>query len=110
MKKLQLAMNAGARAIENNKRLDGSTYIYDVFSDDKQEISYREASILLREQSESSGWISVDNRLPDGKGWYLVCSEGQRPYVAFFKGKTFPLNNHYHKIIAWQPLPSQYEV
>ena len=54
------------------------------------------------------GWIPCKDRLPEEKGWYLVYAKNQRPFVAYFKGKTFPLNNHYHEIIAWQPLPEPY--
>jgi len=45
---LALAMCAGARAIENNRRYDGATYSYGVFSGDKT-ISFYEAVGLLRE-------------------------------------------------------------
>lgn len=49
-----LAMAAGARAIENNKRLWGVSYCYDVFGEcgGSKEISYYEAAGLLRELSE----------------------------------------------------------
>lgn len=50
-------------------------------------------------------WTNVDDRLPEKADWYLVYAENQRPFVAYFKGKTFPLNNHYHKITHWMPLP-----
>lgn len=60
------------------------------------------ALIDYRKQSE---WISVEERLPNKADWYLVYAENQRPFVAYFKGKTFPLNNHYHKITHWMPLP-----
>ncbi len=56
----------------------------------------------------NSGWIPCSERLSDNKGWYLVYAKNQRPFVAYFKGKTFPLNNHYHEIVAWQPLPEPY--
>lgn len=54
--KLHLAMLAGARAIENNKRLCGTTYCYDVFGEfgGPKEISYYEAAQLLREAGEAS--------------------------------------------------------
>ena len=65
-------------------------------------------AITCMERQLTNGWIPVDSRLPKERGWYLVHAEGQRPYVAFFKGNTFPLNNHYHKIVAWQPLPEPY--
>lgn len=51
--RLVLALNAGARAIENNKRLAGTTYVVDVFSENPKEISYCEAAKLLREFSET---------------------------------------------------------
>lgn len=57
----------------------------------------------------NDNWIPVTERLPESKGWYLVYSKGQRPYVAYFKGNTFPLNNHYHEIIAWRELPEPYK-
>lgn len=47
--RVRLAMNAGARAIENNKRLFGVSYVNDVFGDNPQEISYSEAAKVLRE-------------------------------------------------------------
>ena len=46
--KLLLAMSAGARAIERNKRLIGITYVYDLFGDSPKELSYFEAAGVLR--------------------------------------------------------------
>lgn len=50
-----LAIAAGARAIENNKRLFGVTYMWDIFSKfgGPKEISYAESAQILREMSES---------------------------------------------------------
>ena len=68
-----------------------------------------EASDMERSVEDcGGGWIPCKDRLPEEKGWYLVYAKNQRPFVAYFKGKTFPLNNHYHEIIAWQPLPEPY--
>lgn len=50
---LVLAMNAGARAIENTKRYHGAVYTKDVFSDSPQEISYLLAAKVLREASDA---------------------------------------------------------
>lgn len=50
---LILAMNAGARAIENTKRYHGAVYTKDVFSEDSQEISYLSAAKMLREVSDA---------------------------------------------------------
>lgn len=48
---LVLAMNAGARAIENTKRYHGAVYTKDVFSENPQEIPYLLAAKVLREVS-----------------------------------------------------------
>ena len=50
---LMLAMNAGARAIENTKRYHGAIYTKDVFSESPQEIPYLQAAKLLREVSDA---------------------------------------------------------
>jgi hypothetical protein len=50
---LILAMNAGARAIENTKRYHGAVYTRDVFSESPQEIPYLQAAKVLREVSDA---------------------------------------------------------
>lgn len=52
---LALAMLAGARAIETNRRCAGATYIRDPFGekDGPLELSYYEAAKTLREEGES---------------------------------------------------------
>lgn len=50
---LMLAMNAGARAIENTKRYHGAVYTKDVFSASPQEIPYLQAAKVLREVSDA---------------------------------------------------------
>lgn len=50
---LMLAMNAGARAIENTKRYHGTVYTKDVFSESPQEILYLQAAKVLREVSDA---------------------------------------------------------
>ena len=50
---LMLAMNAGARAIENTKRYHGAVYTNDVFSEASQEIPYLLAAKVLREVSDT---------------------------------------------------------
>ncbi len=50
---LMLAMNAGARAIENTKRYHGAIYTKDVFSESPQEIPYLLAAKVLREVSDA---------------------------------------------------------
>ncbi len=52
--KTLLAISAGARAIENNKRLWGTRYCWNVFgvNGEPKEISYYEAANILRQLSE----------------------------------------------------------
>ena len=50
---LVLAMNAGARVIENTRRYHGAVYSKNVFSDDSQEIPYLQAAKVLREVSDA---------------------------------------------------------
>lgn len=50
---LMLAMNAGARAIENTKQYHSSIYTKDVFSESPQEIPYLQAAKVLREVSDA---------------------------------------------------------
>lgn len=50
---LMLAMNAGARAIENTKRYHGAVYTKDLFSEESQEIPYLLAAKVLREVSDA---------------------------------------------------------
>lgn len=52
MDKLILAMLAGARAIDQSKRLSGATYVYDVFAENQEKISYFEAENLLLETAD----------------------------------------------------------
>ena len=50
---LVLAMNAGARAIENTNRYHGAIYNKDVFSENPQEIPYLLAAKVLRDSSDA---------------------------------------------------------
>ena len=50
---LMLAMNAGARAIENTKRYHDAIYTKDVFSESPQEIPYLQAAKVLRGVSDA---------------------------------------------------------
>lgn len=50
---LVLAMNAGARAIENTRRYHGAVYSKNVFSENSQEIPYLLAAKVLREVSDA---------------------------------------------------------
>ena len=54
-----------------------------------------------------NGWISVKARLPEYAGWYLVCFNERLMTIAYFKGKSWPFDNHYHTITHWMPLPER---
>ena len=67
---LMLAMNAGARAIENAKRYHGAIYTKNVFLESPQKIPYLQAAKVLREVSDAPAadvapvvhgrWVCVD--------------------------------------------------
>ena len=50
---LMLAMNAGARAIENTKHYHGVVYTKDLFSENPKAIPYLQAAKVLREVSDA---------------------------------------------------------
>ena len=53
---LYLAMRAGARAIKNNKRLWGTSYLFDIFGEfgGPKEIAYLEAARILQDAAEEA--------------------------------------------------------
>lgn len=84
--KLRLALLAGARAIENNRRLHGTIFCHDPFGN-CQELPYLEAAKILREAADGqicpapqarvagmSEWISVKDRLPERAVPVLICN------------------------------------
>ena len=72
---LILAMNAGARAIENTKRYHGAVYTKDVFSESPQEIPYLQAAKVLREASDApaADVAPVVHKRWDDSGRYTLC-------------------------------------
>lgn len=81
---LMLAMNAGARAIENTRRYHGAVYTKDLFSEDSQEIPYLLAAKVLREVSDIPAVDAVPVVRCGGCEYslsycgYLVCSLSAR--------------------------------
>lgn len=123
---LILAMNAGARAIENTKRYHGAVYTKDVFSESPQEIPYLQAAKVLREVSDAPAadvapvvrWVLTDEKLPpEGKDvlcWYEYFRYGSfnRMYQTYGIGFQFNgnwggevANGRSAKVLAWMPLP-----
>lgn len=123
---LILAVNAGARAIENTKRYHGTVYTKDVFSESPQEIPYLQAAKVLREVSDAPAadvapvvhWVLTDEKLPpDGQDvlcWYEYFRYGafNRMYQTYGIGFQFNgnwggevANGRSAKVLAWMPLP-----
>lgn len=50
-------------------------------------------------------WVSIKDKQPQKSGWYLVYYNGNAMTVAYFKGKSWPFDNHYHNITHWCLLP-----
>lgn len=76
---LMLAMNAGARVIENTKRYHGAVYTKDVFSESPQEIPYLQAAKVLRETSDAPvadvAPVVHGRKIEDGDiGCFWLCS------------------------------------
>lgn len=123
---LMLAMNAGARAIENTKRYHGAVYTKDVFSESPQEIPYLQAAKVLREVSDASTadvapvvhWVLTDEKLPpewqDVLCWYEYFRYGALNRMCQTYGIGFQFNGNWGgevangrsaKVLAWMPLP-----
>lgn len=63
----------------------------------------------------NDGWISVEERLPEGTGYYLAQLSRKLPnedysdrVVVLFNGEEKEFMCYAKLIIAWQPLPEQY--
>ena len=91
-KELVLAMNAGARAIENTMRYHGTVYSRNVFSESPQEIPYLLAAKVLRgvEDAPAADVAPVVHAqwIEDGSG-IIICPECKRGYNLIAK------YNHY---------------
>lgn len=84
---LMLAMNAGARAIENTKRYHGAVYTKDVFSESPQEIPYLLAAKVLREVSDAPAAdvapVVHGRKIEDGQLVEVVrCKDCENSYYA----------------------------
>lgn len=69
---LILAVGAGARAIENNKKYQGTFYMRDIFADEA--IEYAAAAKLLRSVED----IPAADVAPVVHGWWKVQIESER--------------------------------
>lgn len=92
---IMLAMNAGARAIENTERYHGAVYTKDVLSENPQKIPYLLAAKVLREVSDTSAadvaqvvhgrWNVVAGRKLDN----AICSNCGRHFQAYYEAYRF---------------------
>lgn len=64
----------------------------------------------------NDGWISVEERLPEGTGYYLAQLSRKLPnedysdrVVVLFNGEEKEFMCYANLIIAWQPLPERYK-
>lgn len=97
---LVLAMNAGARAIENTRRYHGAVYSKNVFSDDSQEIPYLLAAKVLREVSDAP----AADAAPVVHAEWIVCGDGDNvPWMCSHCGKT---TAHKYKVMYGKYCPN----
>lgn len=54
-------------------------------------------------------WISINERLPQEKGWYLVTREDGKVDLGYWFTNEGWKEGFNSKIIAWQPLPKPYK-
>ena len=66
-------------------------------------------------EKENDGWISVEERLPEEGGTYIITvKDGEREIISFAKWqnryKHFDMTGKraYWRVIAWRPLPEPY--
>ena len=96
-----------------NKALD-SLHTKILNSKFAEEVTQEEIEALI--EAKNNGWISVDDRLPEEKGLYMVTQEiysldGKRLLRTVISDVLFnSVNQKWDisdnlKVIAWQPLP-----
>ena len=96
---LVLAMNAGARAIENTRRYHGAIYNRDVFSESPQEIPYLLAAKVLRGVEEAP----AADVAPVRHAEWVVCGDGDNvPWMCSHCGKT---TAHKYKVMYGKYCP-----
>lgn len=96
---LVLAMNAGARAIENTRRYHGAVYSKNVFSETPQEIPYLLAAKVLRGVEDAP----AANVAPVVHAEWVVCGDGDNvPWMCSHCGKT---TAHKYKVIYGKYCP-----
>ena len=91
---LMLAMNDGARAIENTRLYHGAIYTKNVFSKSPQKIPYLQAAKVLREVSDATaadvatvvhgrwvGWGKSGTPTYENYGTCSVCGEDAEIYT-----------------------------
>ena len=67
--------------------------------------------IEIVEQQPKTDWIPCEERLPDKRGNYLVCSKGVTWVANWFLNTWWGIEKRcrYSDVEAWQPLPQPYK-
>lgn len=91
---LVLAMNAGARVIENTRRYHGTVYSKDVFSETPQKIPYLLAAKVLRGVEDAptadvapvvhGRWDVVEGRIENA-----ICSKCGRHFQSYYEEYSY---------------------
>ena len=128
---LRISRNGGCLTFENLQNGDGSlqsgdggySFVLDDGKTPKESNSpdavngatYANIGGLHGDNTKNDGWISVEERLPEEAGTYIINAlTGERNIVTFAKWqnryKRFDMTGArtYWKIIAWRPLPEPY--
>lgn len=128
---LRISRNGGCLTFENLQNGDGSlqsgdggySFVLDDGKTPKESNSpdavngatYANIGGFHGDNTKNDGWISVEERLPEEAGTYIINAlTGERNIVTFAKWqnryKRFDMTGArtYWKIIAWRPLPEPY--
>lgn len=100
------------------REVEGTTELMEQAADTIEALSAKlaEANMEWSDRYYSGGWISVEDRLPEKDGFYLVTMDGEiagedKPFTGlteFENGKWFDDEDDYQCVLAWQPLPEPY--
>lgn len=64
------------------------------------------AANLYHAGYKRSEWISVDDRLPESDGKYLVCTQSEKVFIARFYGGVFCCFSDESRVVThWMALP-----
>ena len=77
-----------------------SEYTTDVFNEELAE------HLFTKGYCKRSEWISVEDRLPESDGKYLVCTQKQKVFIArFYEGVFCCFSDESRMVTHWMELP-----